>query len=124
MDKQFSMNPNVLVQYLQKLPADFTMEDIVDYCVANEIEFVNFHYCGWDSKIKTLNFVINSQAYLEEILKAGERVDGSSLFPFIEAGKSDLYVKPILKTAFLNPFADVPTVDFLFNGNFGVRRKS
>lgn len=113
MDKQFSMNPNVLVQYLQKLPADFTMEDIVDYCVANEIEFVNFHYCGWDSKIKTLNFVINSQAYLEEILKAGERVDGSSLFPFIEAGKSDLYVKPILKTAFLNPFADVPTVDFL-----------
>lgn len=113
MDKRFSMNPNRLVQYLQKDPEDFTLDDIVNFCKDNDIEFVNFHYCGWDSKLKTLNFVINSQQYLEEVLTAGERVDGSSLFPFIEAGKSDLYVMPRLKTAFVNPFADNPTVDFL-----------
>lgn len=113
MDKKFSMNPNSLVQFLQKNPEDFTLEDIVNFCKDNEIEFVNFHYCGWDSKLKTLNFVINSQEYLEEILSAGERVDGSSLFPFIEAGKSDLYVMPRLKTAFVNPFAEYPTIDFL-----------
>lgn len=113
MDKRFSMNPNKLVAALQKMPEDFTREDIVSFCVENNVEFVNFHYCGWDSKIKTLNFVIHSQAHLEEILTAGERVDGSSLFPFIEAGRSDLYVMPRLKTAFLNPFAEVPTIDFL-----------
>ena len=113
MEKQFIMNPNKLVQYIQKVPNDFTTEDIVGFCINNDIEFINFHYCGWDGKIKTLNFVINSQQHLEEILSAGERVDGSSLFPFIKAGKSDLYVMPILKTAFVNPFAEVPTVDFL-----------
>lgn len=113
MDKKFSMNPNRLVQFLQKSPKDFTHEDIVRYCVENNVEFVNFHYCGWDGKLKTLNFVLNSQAHLEEILAAGERVDGSSLFPFIEAGKSDLYVMPRLSTAFLNPFSEVPAVDFL-----------
>ena len=113
MKKQFAMNPNQLVQYIQKMPGDFTTDDIVRFCINNDIEFINFHYCGWDGKIKTLNFVINSQQHLEEILSAGERVDGSSLFPFIKAGKSDLYVMPILRTAFVNPFADIPTVDFM-----------
>ncbi len=113
MDKKFSMNPNKLVQYFQKPKEDFTREDIVQFCLDNNVEFVNFHYCGWDGKLKTLNFVINSQEHLEEVLTAGERVDGSSLFPFIEAGKSDLYVMPRYKTAFVNPFAEVPTIDFL-----------
>ncbi|MCQ2143812.1 MAG: glutamine synthetase family protein [Bacteroidales bacterium] len=113
MDKKFSMTPNPLVAFLKKDPKDFTREDIVKFCEANEVEFINFHYCGWDGKIKTLNFVIQSKEHLENILAAGERVDGSSLFPFVEAGKSDLYVVPRYKTAFMNPFAEVPTVDLL-----------
>ncbi len=51
-------------------------------------------YPAGDGRLKTLNFVINNQAYLEAILTCGERVDGSSLFSFIEAGSSDLYVIP------------------------------
>ena len=113
MNKNISMNPNLLVQYLQKPASEFTRADIVRYCVENEVEFINFHYCGWDGKLKTLNFVIHSEEHLENILEAGERVDGSSLFPFIEAGKSDLYVLPKYRTAFVNPFAEVPTVDLL-----------
>ena len=113
MDKKTQMNPNVLVQYLQKPACEFTRQDIVDFCVGNNVKFINFHYCGWDGKLKTLNFVINSLEHLENILQAGERVDGSSLFPFIEAGKSDLYVMPRYKTAFLNPFTEEPTVDLL-----------
>jgi len=113
MNKELEMNPNLLVSYLQKPAKDFTCGDIVRYCKENKVEFLNFHYCGWDGKLKTLNFVINSVAHLENILQAGERVDGSSLFPFIEAGKSDLYVVPRYKTAFRNPFAEVPTVDVL-----------
>ncbi|MDO4819377.1 MAG: glutamine synthetase family protein [Prevotella sp.] len=110
--KDIKLNPNLFVRFLRKSPEDFTKADIVKFCVENEVAFVNFHYCGWDGKLKTLNFVIHSQAHLEEILTAGERVDGSSLFPFIQAGKSDLYVIPRLKTAFVNPF-DEDTIDFL-----------
>lgn len=113
MDSQIKMNPNLLVRYLQKPASEFTREDIIRYCQDQNVEFINFHYCGWDGKLKTLSFVIGSLQHLENILEAGERVDGSSLFPFIEAGKSDLYVMPRYKTAFRNPFAEVPTVDLL-----------
>lgn len=113
MNETISMNPNSLVQFLKKPASEFTRKDIVKYCVQNSIEFINFHYCGWDGRLKTLSFVINSEEHLENILEAGERVDGSSLFPFVEAGKSDLYVLPKYKTAFRNPFAQTPTVDIL-----------
>ena len=113
MEKHISMNPNLIVRYLKKPSSEFTREDIIKYCVDNEVEFINFHYCGWDGRLKTLNFVIHSEEHLENILAAGERVDGSSLFPFIEAGKSDLYVMPKYRTAFVNPFTEYPTVDIL-----------
>lgn len=113
MDKTLALNPNRLVQYLKKPASEFTRDDIVRYCCENDIRFINFHYCGWDGRLKTLNFVIHSIEHLENILAAGERVDGSSLFPFIEAGKSDLYVVPRYKTAFLSPFNELPTVDLL-----------
>jgi len=90
-----------------------TREELINYCLENCVEVVNFHYCGWDARLKTLNFVIRDREHLENILSAGERVDGSSLFPFIEAGKSDLYVIPRYRTAFRNPFEEVPTVDVL-----------
>ena len=46
MDQRIAMNPNRLVQYLQKPAAEFTRADIIRYCEENQIEFVNFHYCG------------------------------------------------------------------------------
>jgi len=107
------MNPNPLVQYLQKDPHDFTREDLIRYCRENGVRFLNFHYCGWGGRLKTLNFVIQSEDHLRTILEAGERVDGSSLFPFVKAGRSDLYVIPRYRTAFLNPFAEIPTLDIL-----------
>ena len=113
MDNTIAMSPNKLVQFLGKPASEFTRADIVKYCVENNVEFINFHYCGWDGKLKTLNFVIQSREHLENILAAGERVDGSSLFPFVEAGKSDLYVIPKYRTAFVNPFSEIPSVDIL-----------
>ncbi len=107
------MSPNPLVSYLQKPAVEFTRADIVKYCVDNEVECINLHYCGWDGKLKTLNFVIQSLDHLQSILQAGERVDGSSLFPFVKAGKSDLYVIPKYRTAFVNPFSEANTVDLL-----------
>lgn len=107
------MNPNELVRFLKKDPAEFTREDIIRFCEANRIEMVNFRYAAEDGKLKTLNFVISSREHLDSILSDGERVDGSNLFSFIEAGSSDLYVIPRYRTAFVSPFAGVPTLEFL-----------
>lgn len=113
MNTRISMNPNLLVQYLQKEPREFTREDIIRYCRENGVRFLNFHYCGWGGRLKTLGFVIQSEDHLRTILEAGERVDGSSLFPFVQAGRSDLYVIPRYSTAFVNPFSEIPTLDIL-----------
>ena len=107
------LNPNELVQYLQKPANDFTREDIIDFIEHNKIQMLNFRYVGEDGKLKTLNFSIHSKEYLESILSTGERVDGSSLFSFVEAGSSDLYVIPRFRTAFINPFTEIPTLDIL-----------
>ena len=108
---EVALNQNSLVKYLRKPAKEFTRHDIIRYIEENEIEQVNFHYVNEAGKIKTLNFVITSRAYLESILSTGERVDGSSLFSYINASTSDLYVIPRFKTAFVNPFSDVPTID-------------
>lgn len=107
------MNPNPLVQYLNKPSKDFTRDDIIKYIEDHNIEMVNLRYVGWDGRLKTLNFIINSRRHLEAMLTMGERVDGSSLFSFIEAGSSDLYVIPRYRTAFVNPFSAIPAVDIM-----------
>ena len=112
-NKHLMLNANPIVTALQKPAAEFTKADIIQYIVDNEIRMVNFMYPGGDGKLKTLNFVINDLDYLETILTCGERVDGSSLFSFIQAGSSDLYVLPRFRTAFVDPFAEIPTVSML-----------
>ena len=107
------MNPSDLVCFLKKDPAEFTREDIIRFCEANRIEMVNFRYAAEDGKLKTLNFVVSSKEHLDTILADGERVDGSNLFSFIEAGSSDLYVIPRYRTAFINPFTEIPTLELL-----------
>lgn len=108
-----TLHPDPLVRFLGKPRSAFTRADIIRYIRENDIEMIHFHYPGADGRLKTLNFVINDEAYLESILICGERVDGSSLFPYIEAGASDLYVIPRYRTAFRNPFSQIPTVDLL-----------
>ncbi|MCE9256085.1 glutamine synthetase family protein [Bacteroides fragilis] len=113
MNQELLMSPNRLVTFLQKPAAEFTKADIINYIQQNEIRMVNFMYPTADGRLKTLNFVINNASYLDAILTCGERVDGSSLFPFIEAGSSDLYVIPRFRTAFVDPFAEIPTLVML-----------
>lgn len=107
------MNPNELVQFLKKPALDFTHEDIIRFIEAKGISMLNFRYIADDGKLKSLNFVPSNRDHLESILSAGERVDGSSLFSFVESGSSDLYVVPRYRTAFVNPFTEVPTLEIL-----------
>ena len=119
-ESDLQLNPHELVQYLKKPPAEFTKEDLIRYIEHKEIQFLNFRYVADDGKLKTLNFVISSLEHLDQVLTTGERVDGSSLFPFISAGSSDLYVIPRFNTAFLNPFSEIPSLDILcsfYTGN-------
>lgn len=113
MLSELKMNPNKLVAFLGKAAHQFTKEDIIHFIAENGIQMVNFMYPAADGRLKTLNFVINNLEYLDTILTCGERVDGSSLFPFIEAGSSDLYVLPRFSTAFVDPFAKLPTLAML-----------
>ena len=112
-DSNILMNPNELVKFLKKPADQFTKKDLINFIEEYEIEMVNFRYVAEDGKLKTLNFIISSKEHLDTILTTGERVDGSSLFSFVEAGSSDLYVIPRYKTAFVNPFSEVPALDIL-----------
>lgn len=112
-NKNFESNPNPLVSFLKKPAKEFTKKDIMEFIRAHNIEMLNFRYVAADGRLKALNFIINNEEHLNQVLSTGERVDGSSLFPFIEAGSSDLYVVPRYSTAFVNPFEDIPTIDIL-----------
>ncbi|HYW94792.1 MAG TPA: glutamine synthetase family protein [Bacteroidales bacterium] len=112
-DPTISLNPNRLVAFLKKSATDFTSNDIISFIEAHDIRMVNFRYVAEDGKLKTLNFVVNCRNYLRQILTYGERVDGSSLFSFIDAGSSDLYIIPRFRTAFVNPFSETPALDIL-----------
>jgi glutamine synthetase len=112
-DSQIEMNPNKIVQYLKKPASEFTKQDLIKFIEDNNIGAINFKYVGGDGRLKTLNFIINNKSQLDQLLSAGERVDGSSLFAYIDTASSDLYVIPRYKTAYVNPFATIPTVDIL-----------
>ncbi|MHC4947113.1 MAG: type I glutamate--ammonia ligase, partial [Planctomycetota bacterium] len=62
--------------------------------------------------LKTLDFLPRDEAHLRRILRGGERADGSSLFPGagITTGASDVVLQPRPATAFLDPFAPIPTL--------------
>ena len=113
MKNSISMSPNPVVQYLNKPAEELTKDDLIRFIEDYDIQMINFRYAGWDGRLKTLNFIIGGREHLDNILTAGERVDGSSLFPFVEAGSSDLYVIPRYKTAFLDPFSEIPTLNLL-----------
>ena len=116
MEKTLELNPNEVIAFLQKRPENFTLDDLIQFIKAKGIRMIDFMYPAEDGRVKTLNFVINNLEYAETILTEGERVDGSSLFPsFVEAGNSDLYVIPRYRTAFVDPFCEIPTLCLLCN---------
>jgi len=96
-------NPISLI--VDKPREQFTREDLIRVIEQKQIERITLHYTALDGKYKELKVPISNRTQAERILADGERVDGSSLFKgAVEAESSDLYVVPIYKTAFLNPF--------------------
>ena len=113
MKENNSFNINPLVTYLEKETSEFLKMDIIKYVINNGIKIIDFRYPAHDGRLKTLSFPVSSHTYLDNILSCGERVDGSNIFPYIEAGSSDLYVIPRFSTAYSDPFAETPTLGLI-----------
>jgi len=90
-----------------------TKEDIIKLVQEKDIKIINLCHISEDCRLKTLSFTVKNKERLREILEFGERVDGSSLFSYIDPIKSDIYVMPKTETAFINPFSSTPTLNIL-----------
>lgn len=92
---------------------EITRKDLVQFIQENNLKKVTFHYIGGDGKLKELKLPFSNTYQLEKILTDGERADGCSLYQnMVDMGKSDVYVVPIYKTVFLNPF-ESDSIDFI-----------
>ncbi|MBF0362903.1 MAG: glutamine synthetase [Oligoflexia bacterium] len=110
-DKFLDIVPLPLI--LDKNPQDFTRKDLLKLIEVLGIKQLNFHYNGLDCKFKELKIPVNSLEYADLILAQGERIDGSSIFKgVIDTAKSDLYIVPIYRFAFLSPF-EKDTLSFM-----------
>lgn len=104
---------NPLSVLLDKNPQDFARSDFLKVVAEKRIERITFHYTALDGKLKELKLPVSTPAEVEAILAQGERVDGSQLFKgMVDTALSDLYIVPVYKTAFLNPF-DEGSLDFI-----------
>jgi len=112
-EKDLTSNPNGLVRFLRKEPCGFTREDLITTIKEKKLKMLNFNHIGGDGRLKTLSISIRNEEQLRKLLDWGERVDGSSLFPYIDPKNSDLYIIPRFRTAFINPFSPIPTLNIL-----------
>ncbi len=104
---------NPLSVFLNKPREEFTREDLLRIIEEQQIERITFHYTALDGKLKELKIPVANKKQAERILADGERVDGSSLFKgMVDTALSDLYVVPVYKTAFKNPFVE-RSLDFV-----------
>ncbi|NWG11891.1 glutamine synthetase [Candidatus Bathyarchaeota archaeon] len=87
------------------------IEEAVRFISENGIKILNLCHIPEDGRLKTLSFSVVDKSRVFEILEYGERVDGSNLFSFIEAGESDIYITPNISGAFMNPFSAIPTLN-------------
>ncbi len=111
MEKLALTNPLSVI--LNKSHYDFCRKDFLKIIPEKGIERITFHYTGLDGHLKELKIPISSIEHAERVLAQGERVDGSSIFKgMVDASLSDLYVVPLYRTAFLNPFEE-NSLDFM-----------
>ncbi len=88
-------------------------EAVLKFILENNIKILNLCHIPEEGRLKTLSFSTANKDRVHDILEFGERVDGSSLFSFIDPAKSDIYISPRLGKAFANPFATLPTLNIL-----------
>lgn len=112
-DKMIFRLSNPLAVILNKEPQDFKRKDFLKIIEEKQLEKITFHYVALDGKLKELKIPVANPHQAEIVLAEGERADGSSLYKgLVDMGLSDLYVVPVYRTAFFNPFDD-RSLDFI-----------
>jgi glutamine synthetase len=112
-EKKFYALNNPVAVLLNKSTEAFRRKDFLKLIELKQLEKITFHYIALDGKLKELKIPIAEPGQVEAILAEGERVDGSSLYKgLVDMGLSDLYVVPVYRTAFFNPFDD-KSLDFI-----------
>jgi glutamine synthetase len=101
-----------LQRALGQAPEDWTASDLAQYIESQQIQILSLMHVGADGWLKSLDFVPQSTFQIEQVLSAGERADGSSLFADtgIRPDLSDILLRPRLETAFLDPFSAQPAL--------------
>ena len=87
------------------------IEEVSRFIAEKNVRIVNLCHIPEDGRLKTLSFSTADKNRILEVLESGERVDGSSLFSFIDPHKSDIYLMPKLSRVFLNPFCPTRTLN-------------
>jgi glutamine synthetase len=104
-----------LPETLGRAPAEIRAEDLADFAADRGVRLVSLMHVGGDGWLKTLDFVPRGREHLLDVIRAGERADGSSLFQGmgIKSGASDIVLRPRPSTAFMDPFSPHPTLAIL-----------
>ncbi len=104
-----------LEHMLEKPASAWTVDDLIELVRDRRIRLISLMHIGGDGWLKTLDFVPRDFSHLRDVLVAGERADGSSLFRGmgIPTGASDIILRPRIESAFLDPFSPQPTLALL-----------
>ncbi|MFC2170892.1 hypothetical protein ACFLQJ_02825 [Calditrichota bacterium] len=104
-----------LQRIIGKVSSSWTIDDLIEVVRDRRIRIVSLMHIGGDGWLKNLDFVPRDFSHLRDILRAGERADGSSLFGNlgIQSERSDVVVRPRIETAFLDPFSIPPALAIL-----------
>jgi len=92
--------------------AEWTVEDLGQLFHRGQARGLSLMHVGGDGWLKRLDFVPRDESRLRRVCEAGERADGSSLFPGsgIPTGASDIVLRPRIESGFLDPFSSIPTL--------------
>lgn len=88
-----------------------TPREVLDYMAKNSVEMVDFRLV--DVPGRQHHVTIPAVEVDEEMLEHGIAFDGSSIQGFRSIEDSDMVMKPILETAFVDPFLSVSTLSLM-----------
>ena len=68
-----------LERIIGKPSSSWTVDDLIEVVRARQIRLISLLHIGGDGWLKNLDFVPRDYSHLRDVLRAGERADGSSL---------------------------------------------
>ncbi len=90
-----------------------TLRDLHRLIQENEIQFVDFKFADLLGSLQHITLPIDK--FDDNMFINGIGFDGSSIRGFQLIHESDMLIRPVLDTMFVDPFMDDPTVSFLCN---------